>query len=600
MRLEGQTTSPHNNGTVSNGSRSSNGTPHKGGHTNGSSTNGESNGHAAVAVRPTGDFHGHDREEVTRILIQSLTDLGYHGAAGMLSRESGFELENTSVAAFRLAVQEGEWNEAEGLLFGRRPESDGGVVLKGNGHTGDDLSWLRRGGAVGDGHLPVLPLAEGADQEEMLFLIRQQKYLELLEQRDLATALSVLRREITPLHRDTARLHTLTSLMMCPTADELRQLAKWDGAHGDSRNNLLSDLSSSIAPSVMIPEHRLAVLFKHVQDNQIFDCLYHNTTSVPSLYHDHVCDRDDFPLEQLTELRDHHDEVWFIAFSPKGTYLATASADSHVYIYNTTSWRIVHRLNETHTNGEVSGIVSISWSPDEKYLLSCSRGNQLTVYDIQDSGRRVSTYTSYTYPVTAAAWLPDGQHFVVGSQDIERALVQYRLGDLSPMHEYTTREQKTRIHDLAVSANGARMVSIANDKRIMTWDLSKSGRTLLSDTTMDDVPQSVSVSADGKQMLVGMKGHKLYLMDTDTGEFVQSYSGQVTDQYVIRARFGGAGEGFVISGSEDSRVVIWRKESAVQVVSLDCHAPGPVNAVAWHPKNYQIFATAGDDRRVKM
>ncbi|KAF4555155.1 Hypothetical protein D9617_3g022270 [Elsinoe fawcettii] len=603
MRLEGQAQSrspPHNNGATSNGSRDSNGTPQrKSSQQNGSSTNGDIDGHVPV-IRPTGDFYGHDREEVTRILIQSLTDLGYHGAAGTLSRESGFELENTSVAAFRLAIQEGEWSEAEGLLFGRRPERDGGVGLKGNGHNGDELAWLRRGGAVGEGNLPVLPLGEGADQEEMLFLIRQQKYLELLEQRDLATALSVLRREITPLHRDTARLHTLTSLMMCPTADELRNLAKWDGAHGKSRDQLLSDLSLSIAPSVMIPEHRLANLFKHVQDNQTMNCLYHNTTAVPSLYHDHVCDRDDFPMDLLTELRDHHDEVWYIAFSPNGTYLATASADSHIYIYNTTSWRLVHRLNETHSNAEVQGVVSIAWSPDERYLLSCSRGNQLTVYDIQESGRRISTFTNYTYPVTSAAWLPDGQHFVVGSQDIERALVQYRLGDLSPMHEYTSREQKTRIHDLAVSTNGTRMIAISNEKRIMTWDLSTPSKTLLSDTTMDDVPQSVSVCADGSQMLVGMKGHKLYLLDTDSGEFVQSYSGQVTDQYVIRARFGGAGEGFVISGSEDSRVVVWRKQSAVQVASLDCHAPGPVNAVAWHPSNVQIFATAGDDRRVKI
>jgi hypothetical protein len=36
------------------------------------------------------------------------------------------------------------------------------------------------------------------------------------------------------------------------------------------------------------------------------------------------------------------------------------------------------------------------------------------------------------------------------------------------------------------------------------------------------------------------------------------------------------------------------------VASLEAHHPGTVNAVAWHPTNHGIFASAGDDRRVRM
>jgi hypothetical protein len=55
-----------------------------------------------------------------------------------------------------------------------------------------------------------LILAEGADKHEMLFRLRQQKFLELLEERDLATALMVLRQELTPLNHDVAQLHALS------------------------------------------------------------------------------------------------------------------------------------------------------------------------------------------------------------------------------------------------------------------------------------------------------------------------------------------------------------------------------------------------------
>lgn len=152
-------------------------------------------------------WFGHDREEVARILIQSLTDLGYHQSARSLSKESGFELEGPEVAAFRNSVLQGEWAEAEALLFGNTSyDANGtGVSLQQGNGKGIDYrdSWT-------NGHARGLTLAEGADKNEMLFWLRQQKYLELLETRDLGAALMVLRQELTPLNQDTARLHHLS------------------------------------------------------------------------------------------------------------------------------------------------------------------------------------------------------------------------------------------------------------------------------------------------------------------------------------------------------------------------------------------------------
>lgn len=177
-------------------SNTTNGVSHPQSTTNGapsSYTNGASSTSRVLA--PT--YFGHDREEVTRILIQSLSDLGYNGAAGTLSRESGYELESPTVAAFRNSVLQGEWAEAESLLFGSHPaagEGGGGVsISNGNSHPS--------GGLV---------LAEGAEKDQMLFWLRQQKFLELLEERDLGNALMVLRQELTPLHQDIGKLHALS------------------------------------------------------------------------------------------------------------------------------------------------------------------------------------------------------------------------------------------------------------------------------------------------------------------------------------------------------------------------------------------------------
>ena len=176
------------------------------------------NGAPAGLRRP--DYFGHSREEVTRILIQALNDLGYHAAADSVSDESGFQVESPDVVAFRQAVLSGSWARAEELLCGKAAA----------GH----------GQASGNG----LVLAPGADRNRMRFQLREQKFLELLERRETSRALAVLRNELTPLCAEQHQtLHLLSRLLMCQDAEDLRLRANWDGADGQSRHVLLAQLS---------------------------------------------------------------------------------------------------------------------------------------------------------------------------------------------------------------------------------------------------------------------------------------------------------------------------------------------------------------------
>ena len=154
-----------------------------------------SNGFSKASVKQHQNYFGHDREEVTRLLIQGLDDLGYEHAANRLSQESGYEVESPTVAAFRNAIIQGQWSDAEALLFGVDSEADGGGVSISNG------DWQYSGG---------LELAEGADPDGMRFSIREQKYLELLENQDTVKAMMVLRHELQPLHHDRGRLDALS------------------------------------------------------------------------------------------------------------------------------------------------------------------------------------------------------------------------------------------------------------------------------------------------------------------------------------------------------------------------------------------------------
>jgi WD repeat-containing protein 26 len=127
----------------------------------------------------------------------------------------------------------------------------------------------------------------------------------------------------------------------------------------------------------MIPEHRLAHLLNQVKQSQINNCLYHNTPMPPSLYADHMCDRDNFPLRTMLELDSHSDEVWYLEFSHDGSKLATASKDQTVMIYETGTFTILHRLTD-----HAEKVTYVTWSPDDSKLISCSMDNKARVWDV--------------------------------------------------------------------------------------------------------------------------------------------------------------------------------------------------------------------------
>lgn len=96
---------------------------------------------------------------------------------------------------------------AEELLFGTETQDNGGGIGLDASYG---KSWDKSRSRSDPQQVGGLTLAEGANRDVMQFSMKRQKYLELLERRDLSKALAVLRQELTPLHQDVGRLHALS------------------------------------------------------------------------------------------------------------------------------------------------------------------------------------------------------------------------------------------------------------------------------------------------------------------------------------------------------------------------------------------------------
>jgi WD40 repeat protein len=481
------------------------------------------NGNVDITRCRTSSYFGHSRSEVSRLIIQALQDLGYQSSANAMIQESKYELESPKVTDLRNAVLNGNWARAEALLVGTNdPGSEGGVSIE-NG-TSD--------------HNEAICLVQGADHNDIRFQIRRQRFLELLEKDKHLIAMKFLQRELTPLCKDNqGTIRSLSSLLVCQSADDLRSKAKWDGAGGSSRNDLLAELSRSISPSMMIPNHRLADLLDQVQQAQISKCVYHNPTTTFSLFSDHLCDRQQFPLQTIHRLQQR-EEVWFLAFSPNGKMLATCGKDKSVTIYETDTFDEVHKLAD-HKNT----IPYIAWDPSSTKLVSCSQDKTAKVWDME-TGRLLASIINHTEPVTTAAWLPDGQSFVTGSLDKRQPLNLWSQ-DGTFLHKWPANH---RVQDLAVSPDGKRLVTISPDKQVYVYNLitkqEEYSMVLQKELTC------VNISKDSKHILVNLAENELQLIDLDSAEVVQRFIGQKQGTYIIRSTFGGTDENLVLSGSE--------------------------------------------------
>lgn len=161
------------------------------------------------------------------------------------------------------------------------------------------------------------------------------------------------------------------------------------------------------------------------------------------------------------------------------------------------------------------------------------------------TGIALMELSDFTYPVTTAAWSPDGESFVTGSQDVDQALIVWDLAHNKVMH---WKEEGLRVHDLAISPDGRRLVVLI-EKRIFVYDYVS--RQKLADWSIEDVKlTSVAITQDSKHMLVSMNDNKIRLMDIETGKVMKTFTGHTQTEYIIRSSFGGANEGFVVSGSE--------------------------------------------------
>ncbi|EEH16480.1 hypothetical protein PABG_06567 [Paracoccidioides brasiliensis Pb03] len=113
----------------------------------------------------------------------------------------------------------------------------------------------------------------------------------------------------------------------------------------------------------------------------------------------------------VARMLGHQKEVNHVTFSPDGAYIASASFDNHVKLWNARDGKFISSLR-----GHVGAVYQCCFSADSRLLVSSSKDTTLKVWDVR-TGKLSMDLPGHLDEVYAVDWSPDGEKVGSGGRD---------------------------------------------------------------------------------------------------------------------------------------------------------------------------------------
>lgn len=286
----------------------------------------------------------------------------------------------------------------------------------------------------------------------------------------------------------------------------------------------------------------------------------------------------------LNALNAHASAIFGLACSPDGRWLATASGDLTVRLWDTATTSLV-RTYKGH-RGWVKGV---AFSPDNTHIASASWDQTIKLWPTEHDAfpREIIAHPSR---ITSVTYAPDGQSIVTMSWDKKARLWNRSNGRM--MREFTG--SPFTVNQAAFNFEGTLLVTVGQDTKPRLWDLATGRRLRLYEGHTSPV-QCVVMSQQQPWFITGGYDTTILRWNLHTGSILQTYRGHTHD--VLSAALN-HDESILATGSSDESIRLWDVASGTELKRFTGHR-GRVESVAFS-NDGRSLVSASTDRSILL
>jgi WD40 repeat protein len=262
-----------------------------------------------------------------------------------------------------------------------------------------------------------------------------------------------------------------------------------------------------------------------------------------------------------TLIRDvgaHRDMARTALYLPDSVHALTAGDDGDIVLRRLADATVVH----VFSSGPNGGARKLALSADGRIAASAHDTGAVVVWDIA-ARRALHALPGHAWPLSGVAVSPDGRRIVSGSIDGELRLWDAQKGELLR----TWKGHERGAYGIVFLGDGRRFVTGSGDFSIKLWSAADT-RLIRSFEGHSGTVYAIDVAKDGKAILSGALDGTARLWDLETGRETRQLVGHRGRVYAVA--FGPAGT--VITGSDDRTIRIWPARTGDQVAVI---AGGP-------------------------
>ncbi|KAK7417982.1 WD domain protein [Neonectria punicea] len=298
-------------------------------------------------------------------------------------------------------------------------------------------------------------------------------------------------------------------------------------------------------------------------------------------------------------LHGHTKPISQVRISPNGRFIASASADATLKIWDAATGAHMDTLV-----GHMAGVSCLAWTPDSNTVASGSDDKAIRLWDRVTgrprttarktvAGQEMAPLKGHHNYIHCLAFSPKGNILASGSYDEAVFLWDVRAGRLMrslPAHS-------DPVSGIDFSRDGTLVVSCSTDGLIRVWDTSTGQclRTLVHED--NPAVANVCFSPNGRFVLAFNLDNCIRLWDYVAGSVKKTYQGHLNEKFAVGGCFGVLdGEPFVASASEDGSIVLWDVKSKAILQRIEGHK----GVCFWVDVHGETMASSGQDNTVRV